>query len=62
MPWGTTGPLDDGLPFNYGITDGWGVVIGRFDDVETAAAVAGNMNYLACMAVYLACMSAGFTP
>ena len=54
LPWKTTGPLDDGLPFNYGITDRWGVVIGRFDDAETAATVAENMSYLAHMA-------AGFT-
>lgn len=44
LPWKTTGPLDDGLPFNYGIIDRWGVVIGRFDDAETASMVAKNMS------------------
>lgn len=40
LPWRSCGPLDDGLCFNYGVVDKWGVLIVRCDNQDQADDIA----------------------
>lgn len=46
-PWKYAGEMNDGLPFNFGVVDKWGVVIARFDHPGNARDVVRMVNHAA---------------
>lgn len=47
FPWKYAGEMNDGLPFNHGIADKWGVIIARFDHPGYARDTVRLMNHAA---------------